>query len=160
MRTCSSTDRPWLLWVLRWRLGLRRSTIYWISALPKRNRAYSSSLVYFCSGSIRSTYTLWRYLLLWWRWTTPAMSLPLCDLLSESSEKGWIYIWLCKLVFPNTPVSLIALACVQLMEHKPIKWCLLHQSGGTMDSKSPNFSAAETHALLEGVRCHYRSLVG
>lgn len=29
-----------------------------------------------------------------------------------------------------------------------------------MDSKSPNFSAAETHALLEGVRCHYRSLVG
>ena len=29
-----------------------------------------------------------------------------------------------------------------------------------MDSKSQNFSAAETHALLEGVRCRYRSLVG
>jgi len=29
-----------------------------------------------------------------------------------------------------------------------------------MDSKSPIVSAAETHALLESVRCHYWSLVG
>ncbi|GAA6103007.1 uncharacterized protein LOC107710894 [Tachysurus ichikawai] len=29
-----------------------------------------------------------------------------------------------------------------------------------MDSKGPNFTVAETHALLEGVKCHYASIVG
>lgn len=29
-----------------------------------------------------------------------------------------------------------------------------------MDSKGPNFTVAETHALLEGVRCLYASIVG
>ncbi|ROJ25258.1 Spondin-1 [Anabarilius grahami] len=29
-----------------------------------------------------------------------------------------------------------------------------------MDSKGPNFTVAETHALLEGVMCHYASIVG
>ncbi|GAA6093590.1 uncharacterized protein LOC107710894 [Tachysurus ichikawai] len=28
-----------------------------------------------------------------------------------------------------------------------------------MDSKGPNFTVAETHALLEGVKCHYASIV-
>lgn len=29
-----------------------------------------------------------------------------------------------------------------------------------MDSRSCNFTAAETNALLEGVRCHYGTIVG
>lgn len=29
-----------------------------------------------------------------------------------------------------------------------------------MDSKGPNFTVAETHALLGGVRQHYASIVG
>lgn len=29
-----------------------------------------------------------------------------------------------------------------------------------MDAKGPNFTAAETHALLEGVKCNYASIVG
>ena len=29
-----------------------------------------------------------------------------------------------------------------------------------MDSKGPNFTAAETNALMEGVRCYYASIVG
>jgi len=35
-----------------------------------------------------------------------------------------------------------------------------NRSGETMDSKGPNFTLAETHALLEGVKCHYASIVG
>lgn len=35
-----------------------------------------------------------------------------------------------------------------------------HQTGGTMDSKGSNFTVTETHALLEGVRHHYASIVG
>ena len=27
-----------------------------------------------------------------------------------------------------------------------------------MDSKGPNFTVAETHALLEGFKCHYASV--
>ena len=29
-----------------------------------------------------------------------------------------------------------------------------------MDSRGPNFTVAETHALLEDVKCHYASIVG
>ena len=29
-----------------------------------------------------------------------------------------------------------------------------------MDSKGPNFTVAETHALLWGVKCYYVSIVG
>ncbi len=29
-----------------------------------------------------------------------------------------------------------------------------------MDSKGPHFTVADTNALLEGVKCHYASIVG
>jgi len=67
-------------------------------------------------------------------------------------------------LFKHTCYSPLTLACVQLRQSypRPIndELCSLHQSDGTMDSKGPNFTVAETHALLEGVRCHYGSIVG
>ncbi len=122
MRIWSSTDRPWLLWVLCWSFGLRRFTRYSISAFPKRNRTYSSSVVYCSSGLVRSTYTLWRYPLLakwWWRWTTPTISLSLC----ESSEKGW-FIWQCSWSFQTHLLQLISfgLRSIEAIGPKAYNW--------------------------------------
>ncbi len=110
MRIWSSTDRPWLLWVLCWSFGLRRFTRYSISAFQSETGHTAPQWCIAPGGLVRSTYTLWRYPLLakwWWR----GQHLPFHCLSVNPLRKADLYGSVVGL-FKHTYYELIVLACV------------------------------------------------